>query len=255
MKMFDFARIFFRLRALNVPSNNLLSMNIQVFLVIFTVFLEVRAAALSPLQVSFTKIETRVSSIDTVKGTIYSFDGRMVIAIVYPITQFMLIDSLTTLIYNKEERVAVQIQRKSRSILPFFHTFIGFFSGEQAIPVMYFKIDQSFKKGDTLITCWVAKDKKSGFKGKIETAYWKDRPISTSSIDKKGRVLSRMVFSNDTMVSGKHVPLRIVTRTMQGADTLCEDVSFSNLQIGTPVPDSIRKITIPSDIPVKVLEW
>jgi hypothetical protein len=209
----------------------------------------------SPLQVSFTKIESRVSSTDTVKGTIHSFDDRMVISIVYPIIQFMLIDSLTTFIYNKEERAAVQIQRKNRSILPFFHTFIGFFGGEQAIPVMHFKIDQSFKKGDTLITCWMARDKKTGFKGKIETAYWKDRPVSTSSIDKKGRVLSRMEFSSDTMVNGKHVPLRIVTRTIQGSDTLCEDVSFGNLLIGTPVPDSIRKITIPPGIPVKVLEW
>ena len=207
------------------------------------------------LRVDFAKILNRNNIHDTVTGTIYSFDNRMVISITHPITQFMLIDSLTTLIYNKEERAVVQIKRKSRSILPFFHTFIGFFRGEQAIPVMYFKIDQSSQKGDTLITCWVAKDKKNGFKGKIETAYWKDRPVSTSSIDKKGRVLSRMVFSNDTMVTGKHVPFRIVTHTMQGADTLCEDVLFSNLQIGTPVPDSIRNIAIPPDVPVKVLEW
>jgi hypothetical protein len=236
------------------PAKGVLSITIALCVASFSSVFSFSTSS-SSLQVSFTKIESRISSIDTVTGTIHSFDGRMVIAIVYPITQFMLIDSLTTLIYNKEERAVVQIKRKSRSILPFFHTFIGFFRGAQAIPAMYFKIDQSSQKGDTLITCWVAKDKKNGFKGKIETAYWKDRPVSTSSIDKKGRVLSRMVFSNDTMVTGKHVPFHIVTYTMQGADTLCEDVSFSNLQIGTPVPDSIRKITIPPDIPVKMLEW
>lgn len=209
----------------------------------------------SAIQVSFTKIESRVSSIDTVKGTIHSFDNRMVIVAAYPITQFMFIDSLTTLIYNKEERTAVQIRRKSRSILPFFHTFIGFLSGEQGIPVIQCKINQSSKRGDTLITNWVARDKKTGFKGKIETAYWKDRPLSTSFIDKKGRMLSQMVFSNNTMVNGRNVPLRIVTKTLQGADTLHEDVSFSSLLIGMPVPDSIKKIAIPPDIPIKVLEW
>ena len=209
----------------------------------------------STVQVSFTKIESRVSSIDTVKGIIHSFDGRVVIAAAYPICQVMLIDSLTTLIYNKEERTAVQIRRNVRSVLPFYQTFIGFLCGEPAVPVMQCKIDRSSKRGDTLITSWVARDKKTGFEGKIETAYWKDRPVSASSIDKKGRVLSHMVFSNDTMVNGKHMPLRIVTRTLQGADTFCEDVSFSSLLIGMPVPDSIKNIAIPPDIPVKVLEW
>jgi hypothetical protein len=209
----------------------------------------------STLRVDFTKIESRNRNIDTVKGSIYSFENRIVVSISSPITQIMIIDSFTTLIYNPGEHSGVQIRRKAPSFLPFFQTFIGFFKGDQAIPAMYFRIAQSSKKGDTLFTSWVPADKKSGFKGRLETAYWKDRPVRTSSIDNKGRLLSRMLFSRDTLVNNKHVPLQIVTLTVQGSDTLQEKVTFGNLLINDPVPDSIRRFIVPSDVSIKVLEW
>lgn len=209
----------------------------------------------SPLRVSFTKIESRASAADTVIGTVHSFDGRMVIAVTSPIIQYMLIDSAKTLIYNKDERTAIQLQQKGRLFLPFFHTFIGFFGGDQAIPVMDFKIRGSRKSGDTLVTTWAPKDKKTGFKGRIETVYWKDRPVQTRSLDNRGRELSRMEFSNDSLVNGRHVPFGIVTFTPNGAGMQREEVTFRDLAIGEPVPDSIKTMTIPAGIPVTVLEW
>jgi hypothetical protein len=208
-----------------------------------------------PLSVDFTKILNRNNIHDTVTGTIYSFDNRMVISITHPINQYMLIDSLTTFIYNIDERSATQLQRKNPTFLPFFQTFAGFFGGDQAKPVTFFKIDNSRKTGDSLITTWVPKDKKTGFNGRIEMVYWNDRPLRTRSIDKKGRVLLRMEFSNDSLVRGRHVPFKILTRTVSGTDTLREEVAFRNLYLGMPPPDSIKTLRIPHDVPVKVLEW
>jgi hypothetical protein len=208
-----------------------------------------------PLSVDFTKILNRDRGHDTVTGKIHSFENRMVISVTHPINQYMFIDSLSTFIYNIEERSAIQLQRKSRSFLPFFQTYVGFFGDGQAIPVMFFKIDKSRKSGDSLVMTWVPKDKKTGFNGRIETVHWKDRPLSTCSIDKKGRILTRMEFSNDSLLNGRHVPFRMLTYTISGTDTLREEVLFRNLHIGMPPPDSIKIMRIPSDVSVKVLQW
>jgi hypothetical protein len=207
------------------------------------------------VSVDFTKIEMKHSRSDTVHGAIYSFEGRKVVKIGFPIVQYILIDSFSTLIYNPGERAGVQIRRKNITFLPFFQTFIGFFQGDKAFPLMHLRISASTINKDTLRTRWVPEDKSSRFHGFFEMVYCNDVPISVGTYDKKEKLLSQMLFSCDTIIAHHHVPLRIKTVTINNADTMLEDVTFHGVKIRDTVPGDVRDFKMPADVPVRVVEW
>jgi hypothetical protein len=205
--------------------------------------------------VDFSKIKTKEDRSDTVRGTIFYFGDRLTVKIHQPRVQYMIYDSLRTTIYNPDEHAGVEFHRKNKQFLPFFQTFIGFFLDNSIDPQVKFRIDESMRRGDTLVTRWVSDDRNFLFSGSVEMVYYKDIPIRTVTYDKKKRAVSLMSFSRDTLIDNRHVPLRIVTRTNAKPFTLCEDVSFCNVVTGKAVPREIRDYAIPSDVTLKVIEW
>jgi hypothetical protein len=208
------------------------------------------------IKVEFTKVKAEKGRSDSVEGTIYSFERRLMIKIDCPIAQHMVVDSLSTLIYNPSEQACVQICRKSGAFLPVFSTFFGFFSaGGRIVPEVQFKISGTVKRGDSLYTQWAPDPRKTSFRGRIETAYYQDKPVSISTFDGKSRLLSLMLFSQDTLIKGAHIPLAITTCDIQKRDTVRERVSFRNLSIGGTIPESVRCFRVPPEVPCKVIEW
>jgi hypothetical protein len=207
------------------------------------------------LRVDFSKINAGGRRSDTVVGTFYSINGRMVIKVSSPITQFMLVDSLCTLIYNPLEQTGVQIRRKNRAFLPCFHAFMGFFSRVTAVPGLNFHIKGTQKRNDSLYTQWVPDDRKSSFNGRIETVHYKDTPVRTSTYDGKSRLMYEMLYSHDTLIDGHHIPMHIATVEVWKNNTVREDVFFSKLAVGKTIPSEILHFKIPSEIPIKVIEW
>lgn len=192
---------------------------------------------------------------DTVLGALYYTGGHMVIVVRLPIKQYMVIDSLQTIIYNPSEHTGIRITRKTSAFLPFFNTFIGFFKGEQFVPQVNFKIKTSAKKNDSLFTEWVPDAGKTDFRGKFETVFYRDKPVRATTSDKKGNLLYQMSFGHDTLIDGAHIPLEISTRTPTPSGSIQEDVEFRNVSINKPIPSEVTNFKIPPDVPIKVLEW
>ncbi|MBN2189165.1 MAG: hypothetical protein JW699_06910 [Chitinispirillaceae bacterium] len=208
------------------------------------------------IQVEFAKIKVEKGRSDSVEGTIYSFESRLLIKIDRPIDQRMVVDSLSTLIYNPSEQACVQIRRKSRAFLPVFSSFFDFLNAAgRIVPEQHFTIKGTVKRGDSLYTHWAPDHKRTSFRGRIETVYYRDKPVSVSTFDGKSRVLSLMLFSRDTLIKGFHLPMEITTCEIQKRDTVREKVSFRNLSMGGALPDSIRCFRIPPEVPCEVIEW
>jgi hypothetical protein len=208
------------------------------------------------VRVDFTKVKEERGRSDSVAGTVYSFGGRLMITIDHPIVQQMVVDSLSTLFYNQAEHSCVRIYRKNRAFLPVFSTFLGLLSaGGRIVPEVNFKISRTVKKGDSLYTLWKTDRHKTSFRGRIETAYYQDRPVSISTFDAKSRLVSRMLFLQDTLVKGFHLPMEITACEIHKQDTVREKVSFRNLLIGGAIPESVRRFSVPPEVPCKVIEW
>lgn len=210
---------------------------------------------LKTVNADFVKVEHQHINNDTVRGALYYTGGHMVILVRFPIEQYMVIDSLQTLIYNQSERTGIRIIGKTRAFLPFFNTFIGFFKGDQVAPQVNFKIKTSVRENDTLYTEWRPDGGKTSFTGKFETVFYNDRPVRATTCDKKGAILYQMSFGHDTVIGGAHVPLRISTRTPARIGSILEEVEFRNISVNKPVPDEIANFKIPDGVQVKVIEW
>jgi hypothetical protein len=207
------------------------------------------------LTADFTKIKKSESTGDTVKGSAHWFENRLVIKVTAPIAQYMVIDSLQTIIYNPSENTGIRMIRKTRDFLPFFNTFSGFFKGEQVAPQVNFKIKTSVRKNDSLYTEWVPDGGKTSFRGKFEAVFYNDKPVRATTYDKKGALLYQMSFGHDTLINGTHVPLRIRARTPARSGSILEDVEFSNVSVNKPIPGEIAKFKIPPEASIKVMEW
>jgi hypothetical protein len=209
---------------------------------------------MTTLTADFVKVERQKEINDTVRGTLYYFSGRMVITIHSPITQYMLIDSMQTLIYNPSEHAGIKINHKAGAFLPFFHTFAGFFKGNQVVPQVNFKVKESVKKGDSLYSQWIPRDYTTAFKGRFETVYCNDRPVRATTYDKKGAVIGLMTFDQDTLINGTDIPLTIATLTPSRSGPVSESVKFRNVLLNKAIPFAIENFKIPSDVQVKELE-
>jgi hypothetical protein len=202
----------------------------------------------------FTKIAIDKSRHDTVSGTIFSFGTRTLIKVYSPRNQFMQIDSNVTLIYNPDEHLAMRIRQNNPALIPFFQVFRLFLQGDQLPALASCDLGNSVKRGDTLRADWIPNGKKTAFRGKISTVYFKDRPLSVDTYDKKGDCLYTMRFFQDSLIGGHHVPLRIVTKALLGSDSLTEDVSLRIDSLHRPIPEEIIGFKVPPEIPVKDLK-
>jgi hypothetical protein len=207
------------------------------------------------IAVDFIKTSGYNTITDTAQGTIYNFDGRLIIKVISPLSQYMIIDSLETIVYYPNERKVLIIRRTVRSFIPLFQTFVGFFRNDNPIPVLNFRISESQRKGDSLITRWTPRDKKVKFSGNLEMIYWRDMPVSTTSYDRKGRIVAQMLYSQDTTINGRHVPLHISSRLIQGKDALIETMSFRSLALDADIPPEVRGFKVPDDINPEVVQW
>jgi len=208
------------------------------------------------LSADFIKTKNTGSAVDTIKGTLFHLNNRIIIKVTKPILQFMVIDSTTTLIYNVNEQAAFEMRSRSPAVLPFFQLFIGLFQNNRITLPPEFRMETSTVKNDTLFTSWVPNPKIRRFQGRFETAYYKDRPVIARINDKKGTILSEIRFSHDTLISGRPVPLRMHSTMIQpGGGTLYENIEFCRLAADKNIPAEISGFKIPSHIPVKVLEW
>jgi hypothetical protein len=179
----------------------------------------------------------------------------MVIKVTAPIAQFMIIDSSSTLIYNCGERSAIQFRSNSSAAMPLFQVFFKLYQGNQLLPPSPFKQGTTQKSGDTLHSTWILETKKKTSPVRFESVYYKDEPVMEGLYDAKGMCISLLQFSKDTLINGRHVPLRISSSVPQGSLMLIETVSICHLLTNANVPEEILHFKLPPEIPVKVIEW
>lgn len=211
--------------------------------------------AFNSCSVDFVKIARSGSALDTVKGSIFAAKLQIMVKVHSPRIQFMKIDSNSMLIYNPDERTALQMPRNNPVSLPFFQVLMTFLEGNTFPFQITCKAGAAVKKGDSLFIDWIPDGKKASFPGRFKTVYFQDRPAKIEAFEKKGKLLYRMEFSNDTLILGKNIPLQVITKSFQGRDTVYESVKFKNIAVDKPFPDEILNFKLPAEVPIKVIEW
>ncbi|MBN1981109.1 MAG: hypothetical protein JW795_06235 [Chitinivibrionales bacterium] len=195
------------------------------------------------------------STNDTVQGTVYSLKSKLFVKIILPISQLMIIDSLSTLLYYPGDRKAITIRRKTQPLLPLFQTFISMLGGGRLEPHADYTIVASARRNDSLLTTWNYVDKNKKIKGRLEMIFVDNRPASVTAYDHRSKKVSSVLYGLDTLVAGRHVPRHIVTLDFRGAKTAREEAFFSNLGIDEPIPDEISNFKLPADVSAQEIQW
>ncbi|HAJ80607.1 MAG TPA: hypothetical protein DCO75_12650 [Fibrobacteres bacterium] len=222
----------------------------------FTIIYYANAASVSGIKAETVKVDfKKVSSTDTIMGTFYIFDNKMVSYVKYPVLQIMVIDSLQTLIYYPNEKTALFYKRTTSAIMPLFNMFLSFFYDRQFLSEINFILISSQKKDDTLITSWSTNNKKKKLTFTADMAFYNDKPLYCKTYNYKKDLTNKIDFFDYIIINGHDVPMKIQSTATENKKIFNESIQFTNPSINQPVPKEIKEFHVPAQTLVKEIKW
>ncbi len=210
------------------------------------------------------KKETFLSPLkkEIVKGRIYysSSDNIFTILVNYPVNQNLIFKGKIMNIYYPDKKRAFRIKSKVPFILPFFEAFMGVIEEDFGLGKLGYKFVTGKKKKNLFLTYWelkpeIYKKLKNVMPFKFILGKDKGKLIFVESQDKNGNLISKLSLKKHIKYKIFYFPKEIINIKVFRGRTTKNIIYYSNIKFNSPIPDKIKNLKIPDNIPVKEVEW
>lgn len=211
---------------------------------------------LNNIAVDFTRIITKDSSNEVVKGIIYyQADKRTILNVTEPLYQWMIFEDSIMLIYYPNEEKAFRFRSKNPFSLPFFQAFVGVIRNDFGLSEAGFSLAKSEIKGETLLSYWEPpKQLKKLFSNAI-IGQTKDKLVFVEMQDPKGKKMMKTTYRNHFQYGKTFFPLEITSVIYQKGSSTVEKIVYANPQFNVPLPQEVVNFEIPANVEIKEMEW
>jgi outer membrane lipoprotein-sorting protein len=216
----------------------------------------VRAQSPITLRAEFTRTIRRGSTVETVRGTLFSRPpARVILRVREPVSQWVVFETGSMLIWYPEEGKAFRFSEKTPSPYGFASTFVGVPLPDFGLAAAGFTIEGSEKREDALFTRWKPP---AGLGRSIGTATVGSRdrsPYLLEVTDPHGSFLARVTYREFVSYGSLAIPSRIDLVQVDHGMLVSEEVTYSGHQFDVDLPADVVNFRLPAGVIVEETEW
>ncbi len=230
-----------------------------ITLLVFCSFcsVSIHAQIVKSISVGFTRTIIKNEHKEVVKGNIYYQNlssERVVLRVTEPISQWMVLEGKTMLIYYPNEQKAFQFSSENPFSLPFFQTFNGIGKDDLGLSEAGFKLVRHEVKENILLTYWQPPKQAKKVLGNTIIGMRKDRLVFVEVQNARGKRLVKTTYHNHFQYGDRFFPLEVVSTHYQKNSSIVEKIVYANPQFNVVLPQEVLNFKVPLDIEVKGIE-
>lgn len=212
------------------------------------------AQVFKTVNIAFTR-EIKKNGIKEVsRGHIYYNNKKTILKITDPISQWMIIDSKSIIIYYPVEKEAMKINCSLPVALPFLDLFINVINENFGLAELGYHVEKNEFKNDTLYTYWGPAEKNRGSMGQVIFALVNNKIVFSESKDPQGKTIFKTFYQDHITSRTKYIPLKMTILKFFETGITIEDIVYANPVFNQPLPKEIINFRIPDNITIEVIE-
>jgi len=210
------------------------------------------SANFSSLITGYTKVTTKGSKTDTIKGTIYYQSlGTLIFVIHSPVTQWIVYQDKAIIYYYPNEKIAYRFKRAANVQSSSPQAFLGLAGDDLGLPGLGYTLRKKEIADKNLRLYWQPpKTMRDAVKEVILTLN-DDHLSAIEIVDVNSKSLLTYQFSKYMTFKTKAFPMEIVTIKNTGTVPSREILTYQTPQFDVPLPASITGFHLPADVTVQ----